>query len=221
MSGRFWPTSGVIAVVFAVILTWQVHSRFGNETFTCSDTGECMLGSGASWLLTGATLIGPFLTLLGAAWSRRLHYENKLGPFSYRAIPDGEQILETLAVLSAGLFTYWFIRNGPSIDPARPLDITIPNTWALDIRNVRLPDGVTEVTSVPTRLSWFIIGMVLSAPFAFSFGTMLGREFYGRRRRVAQRDSDERLELDDTVNGSTTIDLTKSVDLDELDFDVE
>ena len=109
----------------------------------------------------------------------------------HKAIPDGEQILEVLSVLAAGLFTYWFIRNGPVIEPARPLDIGRPNTWALDIRNFRLEDGERALTEVPTTRSWFLMGAVLGAPFAISFGSMLGREFYGWRRRRAQKLSDE------------------------------
>lgn len=220
MNGRFWPISAAVAAIFAAFGTWQVHGRLGDETFRCPEVGECVLGSGASWVLTGATIVGPLVTLLGAAWSRRLHYKNKLGPFSYRAIPDGEQILETLAVLCAGLFTYWFVRNGPSIDPARPLDIGIPNTWALDVRNLRLAAGASAVTSVPTRLTWFVIGAVLSTPFAASFGTMVGREFYGWRRRKAQREADDIAERDEST-GDDFIDLTNSVDMDEFDFDTD
>ncbi len=211
MTSKFWPVSSVIAVVAAVLLTWQVGMRTGEETFVCPDIGDCVQGSGWASLLRGVTITGPFIALLGAAWSRRLHNNGRLGPFSYRAIPDGEQILEVLTVLLAGLFTYWFVRNGPSIEPARPLDIGAPNTWALDIRNVRQPDGTPEITDVPSGLSWFIIGAVLFAPFAGSFGAMLGREFYGRRRRKAQREADEALDPDETHSAEAeAVDLTRS-----------
>ena len=196
MTAKFWPISAVIAIIAAVLLTWQVGARTGEETFLCPDLGECVLASGLASALTGMAITGPFIALLGAAWSRRLHNNGRLGPFSYRAIPDSEQIVEVLTVLLAGLFTYWFVRNGPSIELARPVDIGAPNTWALDIRNVRRPAGTPEVNSVPSRLSWFIIGSVLFAPFAGSFGAMLGREFYGRRRRKAQRQDDEAVETD-------------------------
>jgi len=208
MSSKFWPTSAAIAAFTAVLLTWQIHARTGDETFVCAETGDCPLGSGLAWLLTGAAIVGAGIALLGAAWTRRLHNNGKLSPFAYRLLPDGEQIFEILAVLLAGLFTYWFVRNGPSIEPARPLDIGAPNTWALNVRNVRLPDGVREVTSVPSRLSWFIIGSVLGAPFAMSFGTMISREFYGRRRRQgeesAAKDRDDgRAESDVTEEDSS------------------
>jgi len=191
MNTRSWPIGAAIAAFTALLLTWQVHARTGDETFMCVDVGECSLGSGWSWLLTGATLTGPWLALVGAAWSRHLHNSDRLGPFSARAIPDGEQIVEVIAVLLAGLFSYWLVRSGPSIEPALPHDLGRANRWALDVRNLRLDDGEAAVTSVPARRTWFILGAVLFAPFAASLGSMLGREFYGRRRRAAQRLADE------------------------------
>lgn len=217
MKAPFWPTSGAIAALSALILTWQVHARTGDETFICQDVGSCSLGSGGSWLLTGVTLTGPFIAALGVAWSRRHHNNARLGPFAYRAVPDGEQIFEILAVLGAGLFTYWFVRNGPSIEPAEPLDIGRVNGWALDIRNLRLEDGAAEVTSVPSRLAWFIIGTALGAPFAMSFGTMAGREFYGFRRRRAQRNADDSVELEDDAD---VVDLTDD-NADEFDLGLD
>jgi len=233
MSARFWPITASLAALLSIILTWQVHSRTGDETFVCADLGDCALGSGWSWLLTGIATTGPFLAVLGVAWSRHLFTSNKLGPFSYRAIPDGEQIIEVVTVLLAGLFTYWFVRNGPSIELARPTDIGAPNTWALDIRNARLEEGAAELNSVPSRLNWFIIGVVLGAPFATSFGTMLGREFYGRRNRkpppVAAGDDviidlteDDSIDLTET--SQPTKNSTSSADaspLDEIDFDTD
>lgn len=225
MSGRFWPIGAAIAVLASLILTLQVHGRTGDETFICEDVGECALGSGWSWLLTGAALTGPFLALLGAAWERRQHYRDRLGPFAHRAIPDGQQIGEVLGVLGAGLLSYWLIRNGPSIEPATPLDIGRVNNWALDVRNFRLEDGAPEVTTVPSRFSWFLIGAVLFAPFGLSLGTMLGREFYGRRRRKAQRALDEGGESIDAADSESSagtnsdeIELDLREEPDELDL---
>jgi len=217
-SGRFWPIGGAIALFGALVLTWQAHARTGDETFVCTDVGECALGSGWSWLLTGAALAGPFIALLGAAWERRQHYRNRLGPFAHRAIPDGQQIGEVLGVLGAGLLTYWLVRNGPSIEPATPLDIGRANSWALDVRNFRLEDGANEVTSVPNRRSWFLIGAVLFAPFAMSFGTMLGREFYGRRRRKAQKAQDSSVDLRESNDDGDEVELDLREEPDELDL---
>ncbi len=230
MTERFWPISGAIAVLASLVLTWQVHGRTGDETFLCADVSECALGSGWSWMLTGATLTGPFLALAGAAWERRQHYLDRLGPFAHRAIPDGQQIGEVLGVLVAGLLSYWLVRNGPSIEPATPLDIGRLNRWALDVRNFRLEDGATQITTVPSRLSWFLVGGVFFAPFALSFGTMLGREFYGRRRRKAQQavDSGEASDhndpsssasaLGDSALGDNALELDLREPSDELDF---
>lgn len=188
-----------VAFVLALLLTWQVHSRTGDEVFRC-ETGEtCTLGSGGSWLLTGMTLLGPFVALLGFAWSRRLHLRERLGPFSHRAIPDGEQILEVVAVLAAGLVTYWLIDNGGSIEA---IDVGRPNSWLLEGRELTSDQPPDD--SVPNRSTWFLIGVVLSAPFTFSLGSMLGREWYGRARRAAQ----DTVEQEDEVIDLTTIDLT-------------
>ena len=218
---RFTTIVLTAAVLTAIFLTFQVNSRTGQEAFICEGGETCSLRSGWGSLFFGASVTGPFLAALGIAWSRRLHYKGQLGPFVHKAIPDGEQILEVLSVLAAGLFTYWFIRNGPSIEPARPFELGHPNSWALDIRNFRLEDGARAVTTVPSRRSWFLIGIVLSAPFAISFGTMMGREFYGRRRRQAQRqgghEGDESTLTDDQGTGVSNSELN----LDELDSSLD
>lgn len=189
-----------ITLLVSAVLTWQLHSRAGNETFKCDGGDVCELGSGLSWLSTGPALIGPFIALLGFSWSRRLHRRARLGPFSYRAIPDSEQMLEVCAVLGAGLLTYWLLANGSMIES---VDVGRPNTWLLDVQDITSDEPIDDL--VPTRSTWFAIGVVLSAPFAFSFGSMLGREWYGRRRRSAQNldaDTSEVIDL-------TTIDLTE------------
>lgn len=194
-----------IAALISIILTWQIHARTGDETFVC-EGAECELGSGLSWLLTGAALTGPFVAVFGVAWTRRLHQRDRLGPFSYRAIPDSEQILEVLAVLAAGVASYWLIRNGPMIEPADVDSIGRPNSWILDARELR--DEFTTNTLVPNRRNWFTIGAVLGAPFSFSLGSMLAREWYGRLRRRAQLAED--VEPEEVIIDLTTIDLTDS-----------
>ena len=203
----FLATTVPIATAVAIILTWQVHVRSGDETFLC-DGENCVLGSGASWLFTGITLLSPFIALLGFSWTRRLHHRGQLGPFAYRAIPDGEQILEVVTVLVAGLTTYWLVRNGPSI-PA--VDVGRPNTWVLELREWTTDDGATVSTLVPNRRTWFTVGAILSAPFAFSFGSMLAREWYGRRRRLEQNAA----EADDEVIDLTELDHHSVIDLRE------
>jgi hypothetical protein len=180
----FLVASLAVAATAAVTGTWIVHgviftgldleaTRAGNESFIC-ESGLCELGSSLSWLLSGATLIGPFITLLGVLWSRWLHRRDRLGPFAYRAIPDGEQIAEVLAVLGAGLASYWIATRGPTIESVQ---VRAPNRWVTG----RLEESGKDL--VPTRTAWFLIGAVLFAPFAFSFGSMASREWYGRIRR--------------------------------------
>lgn len=201
-----------IAALASLIATWQVHQRAGDETFLC-DGIECSLGSSTSWLLTGATLIGPFVALGGFFWSRSLHYRERLGPFSDRAIPDSEEILEVLAVLLAALISYWLLLNGPSIEA---VDIDKPNTWAQSLREFRASDNPTaqqrqSLKEVPTRLTWFVIGVLASAPFMFSLGSMLGREWYGRKRRRAQElgDDTQSMGVSEGMGRATGIDLTE------------
>jgi hypothetical protein len=205
-----------IAAVVASILTWQVHTRSGDETFVCE--GEaCVLGSGASWLLTGITLLGPFIALAGFLWTRRLHRRDRLGPFSPRAIPDSEQIFEVLSVLAAGLATYWLVRNGPSIEA---VDVGRPNTWVLELHQWTTDDGEPISRLVPNRRTWFAVGAILAAPFAFSLGSMLSREWYGRERRVQQNAAaaDDVIDLTE-LDSQTVIDLRESapqqIDIDD------
>lgn len=199
------------AAIASLLLTWQVHRRSGDEQFLC-DGVECSLGSSASWLLTGVTMIGPFVALVGFFWSRRLHYQSRLGPFSKRAIPDGEEILEVFAVLAAALISYWLLLNGPSIEA---VDIDKPNTWAQNLREYRAPDELTaeqrqSLKEVPTRFTWFVIGLLGSAPFMFSLGSMLGREWYGRKRRQAQKLGDTAPEsMGRSTAAEANIDLTQ------------
>jgi hypothetical protein len=212
----FLATTVPIAAVVAGILTWQVHARTGDETFVCEGQA-CVLGSGASWLLTGITLLGPFLALTGFMWTRRLHRRDRLGPFAPRAIPDGEQIFEVLSVLVAGLATYWLVRNGPSIEA---IDVGRPNTWVLELREWTTDDGELVSELVPNRRTWFAVGTILSAPFTFSLGSMLGREWYGRERR-AEQDAEAAKEVIDLtqLDSQTVIDLrdsaTEQIDIDD------
>ncbi len=188
-----------IAALLSLLLTAQVHGRTGDETFRC-DGAPCELGSGLSWLLTGAFLTGPFIAVLGVAWTRRLHHHDRLGPFVPRVVPDGEQIFEVLAVLAAGLVSFWLLRNGPMIEAVR---VGRPNSWILDAREAT--DEFTTNALVPNRTNWFMIGTVLGAPFSFSLGSMIAREWYGRIRRRAQVNDSNNVDID-----LTTIDLTDS-----------
>ena len=165
------PAAGFVSLVAALV----VHARAGDETFRCAD-GPCALGSGGSWFLTGVAVFAPIVAVAGFAWTRHLHLADRLGPFSYRRIPDGEEILEGLAVLLAGLVSWWLLRNGPRIVA---IDVGFPNNQLLG-RLGRRPLGQPYV---PTRFTWFFVGALLSAPFAFSMGSMIGREWYGRNRR--------------------------------------
>jgi len=224
----FVPVALVITLVTALVLRSIVGSRTGTETFMC-ESGVCTMDSALASALNGVTLLGPFIVLLGFVWSRRQHKKGRLGPFANRTIQDGEEIFEVFLVLAAGIFTYWYIRNGPSIEA---VDIGAPNTWAQSIKDFRREDGVPATDLVPTGRAWFIIGTALVSPFALAFGTLLGREFYGIFRRRDQRTEDR--EAAETRSGSTAIDLreqstnlesgdNKGIDLnhqeDSIDFD--
>ena len=204
-----------IAAIVAFFATRWVHGRFGDETFICADGVECDLGSSMSWLLSGLTLLGPFIAVAGFHWSRRLHTRGRLGPFSERAIPDGEQIFEVALFVGAIAATYWLLLNGPSIEL---VDIERPNTWAEWFREFRAPDELTaedrqRLDEVPSRRTWFAIGALLGAPAWMSFGTMAGREWYGRKRRKAQRNESSTPESgDDTIHADESV-----IDLSELD----
>ncbi|MFT7473620.1 MAG: hypothetical protein ACI81L_000535 [Verrucomicrobiales bacterium] len=186
-----------VAVVTAFVATRLGRGRAGTETFLCEGS-RCSFDSGATWLLTGVTIIGPFIAVLGFSFARRLHYRDRLGPFSHRAIPDGEQILEVLGIVASGALAYWVLRNGPTIEA---IDDGGLNRVAADI----LGEDDVPSSLVPNRQSWFAIGAILSAPFAFSLGSMFGREWYGRKRRKTQEqlaatevivNDDQLLELD-------------------------
>ena len=81
-------------------------------------------------------------------------------------------------MLGAGLITYWLLLNGPSIEA---VEVRQVNQLATSLREFRLEAGEPVTNLVPSRLTWFVIGAVLSGPFWFSFGSMIGRELYGRR----------------------------------------
>jgi hypothetical protein len=199
-----------VAVVIAFITTRVARGWTGTETFLCEGS-RCAFDSGATWLLTGVTIVGPFIVVLGFLFARRLHYRDRLGPFSHRAIPDGEQILEVLGIIASGALAYWVLRNGPTIEA---IDDGGLNRVAADI----LGEDDVPSSLVPDRRSWFAIGAILGAPFAFSLGSMFGREWYGRKRRKAQTmlaatepivDDDQLLELD---YGDETISLIEERD---------
>ncbi|MGI9608034.1 MAG: hypothetical protein ACR2P0_18030 [Acidimicrobiales bacterium] len=171
-----------VAVVISLVLVRVVHGRAGDETLVC-DVGRCTLGSGASWLLTGAAIAIPLIGLAGFRWSRRLDRRGRLGPFARRAIPDGEELFEGLAVIAAALVSWWLIRNGPSLIA---VDVGFPN----DTVGERVVTASGGRDRVPARRTWFLVGILLAAPFAFSLGSMIGREWYGRARRRAERDDE-------------------------------
>lgn len=167
----------------SLALTLLVRSRFGEETFLC-DGSTCVLGSGTRWLLTGVAVLGTFIGTAGFRWSSMLERRGSLDPLAKWPVPDAEQILEILSVIGAGVATYWLLLNGPSIES---VDVRQVNEWANDVRNFRLEENTASTNLVPSRQTWFLIGGVLSLPFAFSFGAMVGREFFGRRRRKAMK----------------------------------
>ena len=164
----------VAVVVAALVLIALVHAWSGDEQSVC-DGAPCPVGSGASWLLTGAGLAAPPSVWAGLAWTRRLHRNDDLGPFARRAVPDIEEIAEIAMVLVAVGVTYLLIRNGPR---APMVEANWPNSW-LEDRLGR--DGRHPL--VPARSTWFVVGAVLAAPVSFSAGTAVGREWFGRRPR--------------------------------------
>lgn len=159
------PKLFAIATAVAVILTLFVRSRFEAEART---------------LLTSVTLTGPFIAAAGMTWSDELGKRGLAGPRAKFAVPDFEQILEGLAVLFAGLITYWLLLNGPSDGGT---ELTGLNGLANDFRNFRREDGTPATNLAPTGFTWFVIGFILSAPFWFSFGSMVGRELIARDER--------------------------------------
>ncbi len=214
----------------AAVLTIVVRSQFGEETFLC-DGSRCELGSGTRWLLTGVALFGSFIATAGFRWSSMLERRGSLDPSAKWAVPDAEQILEVLSVIGAGLVTYWLVLNGPSIES---VEVRQVNQWANDLRNFRLEENTASTVLVPSRRTWFLIGGVLSLPFAFSFGAMVGREFFGRRRRKATIAAHENADLESSeypapseslpMLGRASIDLDEDAALEEFDlagFEIE
>ena len=170
------------ASVLTIVLIVVVRSQLGGETFVC-ETGECTLGSGSRWLATGAVFSLAFLATAGFRWSAMLERNDRLDPLAKWSVPDAEQILEVVSVFIAGFLAYRLALGGPSIE----LDeVGRINQWANALRNFRLEDGAPSTDLVPSRLTWFLIGSILMLPFGFSFGSVIGREFFGYRRRKAQ-----------------------------------
>lgn len=164
-----------IAFAIALITTLIVHNRAGDETFLCEGS-RCSLGSGASWFFTGITVLGPFFALAGALWTQRSERRGLRGAKGRRLIPDSEEIIEVLWIFAAGYVSYRLILDGPSIEA---VDVRRPNTWLGD----RIGTGTNGQPLTPSRRTWFLVGVLLSSPFAFSFGGALGREWYAYRDR--------------------------------------
>ena len=163
----------LVALIAALILVVIVQAQSGDEFIACAE-GRCSIGSGLSWLLTGMTLMFPVAALAGGAWTSRLHSQNRLGPFSARRIPDIEEMAEVLSVLAAFAVAYFVVRSGPKMPM---LDAQWPNSWLDGHLGER--DGTALV---PTRTSWFLVGLLTSAPFGFAFGTAAGREWFAWKR---------------------------------------
>lgn len=169
---RAITAAGVLAT--SLILTAIVHQRGGDELIRC-ETGECAVGSGASWIWTGITLVAPWVVTGAFLRARWLHQRGRLGPFSKRLVPDIEEIVEIISVLVVAYLGYRLIRGGwtfPIIESGRPNEFLEGHLG----RESGLP-------LVPTRTTWFLFGALVSSPFAFAFGAMAGREWYGWRRR--------------------------------------
>lgn len=171
----------VSALVVGLILTAVVHAFAGDEIALCEEgiRARCPIGSGGSWFWTGVVLIAPVLVTAGLAWTIHLRDVNQLGPFAPAVIPDWEELLEGMAVIIAFLLTFLIIRGGPK---TAMLDSSWPNSW--------LEGRLGEVRGeplVPSRRSWFLIGLLVSLPFSFSLGTAVGREWFAFRRNRADR----------------------------------
>lgn len=166
-----------VAAAVAIVLTLVVRLQVDQE---------------ARALLTGATFTGPFFAAAGVSWSDELGKRGLVGPRAKFTVPDFEQIFEGLAVLLAGLVSYWLLLNGPSHNPG---ELTGLNSLANDLRNFRREDGTSITNLAPTGFTWFVIGIILSAPFWFSFGSMAGRELIMRDQR--QSGAPERGSIDE------------------------
>lgn len=175
-STKLWAVAGG-AVVTGVVLALLVHIWGGDEVALCDGAARtsCPIGSGASWTWTSALLFAPLFALGGFLWTDQLHRTNQLGPFAYAPIPDWEELLEGIAVLVAALMSYLVIRVGPKT----PM---VDTSWMNSLLSGHLG---TEAGAdlVPSRRSWFVVGAILSAPFAFSFGSAVGREWFRWKRR--------------------------------------
>ena len=176
------PAVVVLAIVLVVAI---VHARGGNERAICG-SDPCEVGSSLSWLATGAAVTAPPLAWAGVAWARRLHDREDLGPFAKRSIPDIEEMAELAWFVLSVVLVYLVIRNGPTIPI---IDPSWPNTWLDGRLGTELGRDL-----VPSRLSWFLVGSLLTSPAAFSAGTAAGREWYGRRGRFSAEVSQDRVE---------------------------
>ncbi len=204
------------------MLTIVVRSQFGEETFLCNGSA-CVLGSGTRWLFTGVAIASAFVGTAGYRWSARLERRGRLDPTTKWAVPDAQEIVEVLFVILAALATYWLVLNGPSIER---LEVRQVNQWANDLRNFRLEENTVATDLVPTSRTWFVVGAILATPFAFSFGAMIGREFFGWRRRKAAPDAGEDFAPTATPmtvappalsRASFDLDDSDPTDIDELD----
>ena len=167
-----------MTLLAALMMTWVVHRRGGDEVFLCEGS-RCALGSGASWFFTGMTFIGAWFVFAGALWTQRAERRGYRGPHGRRLIPDSEEIIEVLWVLAAAYLSYRILKGGPSIEA---IDVRRPNTWLLDSRGF----GDNGEPLVPSRRAWFFAGALLSSPFAFSFGGALAREWYAYQDRKSE-----------------------------------
>ncbi len=211
MNWRPWLPVPLVGLA-TLILTWQVHARAGDETIRCVDAPqtECMVGSGASWLLTGITITAPTLIHLGWRWTARLNRQKKLDPLRRLVIPDYEEILEIVSVVLALAASVWIIRSGPTFGL---VDGGFPNTWLGE----SLGTQARDVPLVPTRGAWFLIGALMSAPFSFAAGSAVGREWFGWKRR---RGTDSLAEASSEATETDTEDA-ETLDLDAEDADAD
>lgn len=174
-----------VVVVAILVLVLLIHARGGDEQAICEGQ-PCVVGSGASWLATGAAVAAPPLVWAGVVWTRRLDTRDDLGPFARRAVPDIEEMAEVVWFLVAVVLSYLLIRRGPTIPI---VDSSWPNSW---LEGRLGTEGGHDL--VPSRLSWFMVGALLAMPAGFSAGTAAGREWFGRRGAFSAEPGEDRVE---------------------------
>jgi hypothetical protein len=174
MTTSRWLPVPLVALA-TLIAVWQVHARTGDDTIIC-DAGECDIGSGASWLLTGIALTAPTLVHLGFRWTARQYRSGRLDPLRRITVPDYEEILEIAAVLVTIAISIWIVRSGPHVTLVQG---GFPNTWLGEW----LGTAERGLPVVPSRGAWFVVGALVSAPFSVALGATVGREWFGRKRR--------------------------------------